>query len=156
MNHQEKIADLERRLAKYESARPDSQECVEAFKMDVPDVPRYGRLDDGSWGPDGIFWTPRPGTAEMAVRVLALNLRAALVREAEKDNVIAELRRDLDMAHRVVENHKAEAVNAVRIGCENITRAEKAEDELAAMTEERDEYRGMYRYLKAQANGGIK
>ena len=50
---------------------------------------------------------------------------------ARLTQAIAAKEAELAMAFRVVDSHKEREKNAVRIGCENITRAEKAESQLA-------------------------
>ncbi len=64
---------------------------------------------------------------------------ADLVARAEAlEKELAGVKRDLEIAHRVVDNQKAQATEAVRIGCENITAREAAESSLAAMKAEVD------------------
>lgn len=90
-------------------------------------------------------------TGEMALFFLEKNLfdNSPDCREAVLDNFkivtaayraaeaeLVNVKEERDMAFRVAENHRAREKDAVRIGCENITRAEAAEQALAVEKEE--------------------
>ncbi len=64
--------------------------------------------------------------------------RNALSSAEALEKELAVVKRDLEIAFRVVDMHKAQATEAVRIGCDNITAREAAESSLAALTKQRD------------------
>jgi hypothetical protein len=96
---------------------------------------------------DGHLNLPKPGhqcgcdieyfgCGHEAAIILASEVRR-LQEQSKADRAAREaMKRDLEMAHRVVDAHKEQAKEAVRIGCENITAREKAEAELAALKAE--------------------